>query len=106
MKEFKGTQGEWKHSRPKGSNGFYYVGVGTGIYFTSTATCHNPLGISEDETEVRANAKLIAAAPKLLKESMKLIQQIKMNDYVESNGHNIKNNKALLDLENAINEAL
>tara|TARA_R110000744_G_scaffold115921_4_gene216777 strand:- start:530 stop:826 length:297 start_codon:yes stop_codon:yes gene_type:complete len=66
MKEFKGTQGEWKHSRPKGSNGFYYVGVGTGIYFTSTATCHNPL-ISEDETEVRANAKLIAAAPKLLK---------------------------------------
>ena len=105
MKEFKGTKGTFKD----GTIGWKYcsykederVGFSTHeIHFSDDGEC--VAEVVHDE----ANAKLIAAAPELLEESMKLIQQIKMNNYLEINGHNIKNNKSLLDLEEAINKAL
>ena len=67
--EFKGTKGKWKVFRPEVSNGFYYVQVGNGITSNNTATCHNPFTLSTDfgdDSETKANAHLIAAAPELL----------------------------------------
>jgi hypothetical protein len=116
MKEFKGTKGDWVNGWGEG-----LTGPTTPRYPNPTADDnreYTPISIGKETIaiiiqqennkieELKANAKLIAAAPVLLKESMKLIQQIKMSNYIEVNGHNIKNNKALLDLEEAINKAL
>ena len=98
MKEFKGTKGEWKLVHES------QVAFSQEDFSTKDCDLYEHQYDSFDE--MRANAKLIAAAPYLLEESMKLIQQIKMNNYLEINGHNIKNNKSLLDLEKAINKAL
>jgi hypothetical protein len=57
--KFKGTQGEWRAHKPKGSNGFVYVDD-EGSDQGNVATCYLA------ETAM-ANAKLIAAAPELLK---------------------------------------
>ena len=115
MKEFKGTKGEWvkgwgegltgpttPRTDPTVDEGREYIPIANGMATIAIVIKQENDSISELES----NAKLIASAPELLKESMKLIQQIKMSDYVEVNGHNIKNNKALLDLERAINKAL
>tara|TARA_B110000977_G_scaffold198189_1_gene282490 strand:- start:5411 stop:5716 length:306 start_codon:yes stop_codon:yes gene_type:complete len=99
--EFKGTKGEWKISSSINDDTRICIESEVGNNFIDCWSLS-----LETENEMIANAKLISASPELLKESMKLIQQIKMSDYVEVNGHNIKNNKALLDLEKAINKAL
>jgi hypothetical protein len=101
--EFKGTKGDWKITR----SSKFETNISCGDVRIAEAKHYDGSKFNDPtEKEGLANAKLIEAAPELLKESMKLIQQIKMSDYVEINGHNIKNNKALLDLEEAINKAL
>lgn len=69
MKEFKGTRGEWKYLKTR--KGHYYIsGIGWENFckvFTITD------GFSNCKKETKANAKLIAAAPDLLKVLQELI---------------------------------
>jgi hypothetical protein len=58
--EFKGTKGEWQAFKPKESNGYVYVDSDETTQ-GGVATCYNPLGNAIED------AKLIAAAPELLK---------------------------------------
>ena len=64
MKEFKGTKGEWKAEKPKGSNGYWFVNNESNNS-GAIATCYNVSGL-ETDLETEANAKLIASAPELL----------------------------------------
>ena len=101
--EFKGTKGEWIANYSHESE--TYISC-NGLRIAEAKHYKNHTLNDPSTEEGRSNAKLIAAAPELLKGSMKLIQQIKMSNYIEQDGHNIKNNKAILDLEEAINKAL
>lgn len=69
MKEFKGTKNGWKLVKDKSSNGLIGVKKAFAIDDTTEewAVCAvwRDVGLHEDEAE--ANAKLISAAPELLK---------------------------------------
>lgn len=47
-------------------------------------------------------AESIVELPQLIKKAKKLLEQIEKSEYTEPNGHNLRNNKALHDLQSLI----
>lgn len=74
--EFKGTKGEWTAFKSKKSNGFVYVDSEE-TSFGGVATCYNGLD------NAIQNAKLIAAAPELLKALSDIVNNI--DGWLETN---------------------
>ena len=99
MKEFKGTKGEWKSFY----NGYFneiQLG-GTGQFLAST---NENKFIDIDAAQDNANAKLIAAAPNLLRELICLVENI---EGLGNTGEEMEKLKTKLsDAKNAINKAI
>jgi hypothetical protein len=100
--EFKGTQGEWSQShRETETNGNY----STEVYCDRGATIATLSWYANTEvkgvisTYREANAKLIAAAPELLKALIKSVESMKLADEVEFRDE-------IKQAEQAINKAL
>ena len=49
-------------------------------------------------------AETVTQMPELYKRALKLVEQIEMSDYSEPEGHQLKNNKALHDLKQLIEQ--
>ncbi len=97
MREFKGTPGEWKAVLPQSSNGWYNIEVYKKDSEYDIATLYYGTSIDDFE-EVRANAKLIAAAPELLKSCINLIKLLAFYGY--------KSPKEIEEAQKVIDKAL
>ena len=66
--ELKHTPGKWQCKKPKGSNGYLYV---------TTPSSESSIVIypSGNDTEGKANGKLIAAAPEMLMTLIEIVNQ-------------------------------
>ena len=97
MKEFKGTKGEWKVGNSDTHNYIYNNASDDPFRNFTIANCDND-GIQKKEA--KENAKLIAAAPELLKALQGIIGQVHnehCSEYMD---------EYLIKSEEAINKAL
>jgi hypothetical protein len=74
------TKGNWTWKQARGNNRFEHT-----IY------CDNKIVIAElngvDPNEIKANAKLIAAAPDMLKELQRIVEKININAMVKDKSY-------------------
>lgn len=105
MREFKGTKGEWKAER---NNAFWEVK--TEVQQDSGRLAVNVFHFNKysntDDEKAEANAKLIAAAPELLKALQELLSEDRVKTAARDSGENSTLNDKIRQAEKLINKAL
>lgn len=99
------VEGEWMIADNGVDDKYNYTILLNGSKAVCDVYRHNWPNKKEDPDEAGlAHAKLIQSSPVLLKAALSVLQQVDLCNYMDTEDHDLKNNKAIHDLRNAVNQ--